>query len=51
MKNYICKHIIGIAVKQKVRGVKIPDDAKQVMLGKKRSRGRIKQNRAALTFD
>ena len=48
MKNYNCKHIIGICVRLNIQGCTIPWQAKTVLLGQKRKRGRIGKNRAAL---
>ena len=40
MKNYLCKHIIGIANRRKLPGATIPEQAKNIPLGQKRKRGR-----------
>jgi len=46
LKKYICKHIVGIAMRCKY--VKPPPAAKQVPIGEKRKRGRPKKSSKAL---
>lgn len=48
LKNYICKHIVGLALRLKL--CKVPAAAKTVPIGEKRKRGRpAKAKRALLT--
>ena len=51
MKNYHCKHIIGICIRLNIQGCTIPWQAKTVLLGQKRKRGRIGKNKAALVHE
>jgi hypothetical protein len=48
-KNFICKHLIGVAARLKI--LKMPGYAKSATIGKKRKRGRPKQARRALLID
>ena len=45
-KNYICKHIIGLAARLKF--IVIPNEAKTVPIGEKRKRGRPARAKKAL---
>ena len=49
LKNYICKHLIGIAIRLKM--VKPPPAAKDVPINEKRKRGRPKRATRALLVD
>ena len=49
LKKYMCKHIIGIAIRSKY--VKPPSQAKQVPIGEKRKRGRPFLAKKALLID
>ena len=40
LKNYLCKHIIGIANRRNIPGATIPEQAKDIPLGQKIKRGR-----------
>ena len=44
-KNYVCKHILGVAIRSKK--FKVPAEAKDVPIGLKRKRGRPKSARKA----
>jgi len=46
LKNYICKHIIGMSVRLKY--CKAPPEAKNVAIGAKRKRGRPSKVKKAL---
>ena len=48
-KKYICKHIIGLSIRLKY--VRPPETAKQVLIGQKHKRGRPKQATKALIID
>jgi hypothetical protein len=48
LKNYICKHIIGMAIKLKY--CKPPPEAKNVEIGKKRKRDRPSRAKRALSI-
>ena len=49
MKQYKCKHSIGMAIRLKL--VKPPPEAKQIPIGQKRKRGRPKKATKALLVD
>jgi hypothetical protein len=49
MKNFLCKHIIGLAIRLKY--VKPPPAAKDIPIGEKRKRGRPKKATKALLVD
>ena len=49
LKKYMCKHIIGLAIR--LKSAKPPPAAKDVPIGKKRKRGRPKQAKKALIID
>jgi len=46
LKNYICKHIIGMSIRLKY--CKPPQEAKNVEIGTKRKRGRPSKAKKAL---
>ena len=46
LKNYICKHIIGLSIRLKY--CKAPPEAKNVAIGAKRKRGRPSKAKKAL---
>ena len=46
LKNYICKHIVGLAARYKL--CSIPLEAKNIPLGQKRKRGRVAKAKKAL---
>ena len=46
LKNYICKHIVGMAIR--LKHCKPPPEAKTVALGEKRKRGRPSKAKPAL---
>jgi hypothetical protein len=46
MKEYICKHLIGLAIRLKL--VNVPPEAKDVAIGAKKKRGRPKKSTKAL---
>lgn len=46
MKNYICKHVVGIGIRKSL--IEVPMEAKTVPIGKKRPRGRPPKARKAL---
>ena len=48
IKNYMCKHLIGISARCKLVGCQIPLIAKQVPLGQKRKRGAPSKAKKAL---
>jgi hypothetical protein len=49
LKKYMCKHIIGLAIR--LKSAKPPPAAKDVPIGEKRKRGRPKQAKKALIVD
>ena len=51
LKNYKCKHIIGIASRTNLPGATIPVSARDVPLGQKRKRGAPKKRTRALIVD
>lgn len=46
LKNYICKHVVGIAIRKNL--IAVPNEAKNVPIGQKRKRGRPAKSRKAL---
>lgn len=49
LKDYMCKHIVGIAIRRQF--FKVPFEAKQIPIGQKRKRGRPKLAKRALIKD
>ena len=49
LKEYICKHVIGMAIR--LKHCKLPSIAKHVPLGEKRKRGRPRKATQALLID
>jgi uncharacterized Zn finger protein len=49
LKKYMCKHIIGLAIR--LKSAKPPPAAKDVPIGENRKRGRPKQAKKALIVD
>lgn len=48
LKMFICKHIVGLALRLKYE--KAPPEAKNMMIGQKRKRGRPSKAKKALIF-
>lgn len=46
LKEYICKHVVGLAIRLKL--VSVPPEAKTVPIGQKRKRGRPSKTKPAL---
>jgi hypothetical protein len=48
VKDYVCKHSLGIPIRLRLPGVQVPDAAKTLPLGQRRRRGRPAHARRAL---